>query len=132
MSNMTEGAILWQPSAELREQASLTRYMRWLEARHGTSFADYAALWQWSVADIERFWASIWDFFEIASSTPYTQVLSQHEMPGARWFTGAQINFAEHVFRNATSERPAMIFQSELTPLTEISWQELQQQVAAI
>lgn len=132
MSNMTEGAILWQPSAELREQASLTRYMRWLEARHGTSFADYNALWQWSIADIERFWASIWDFFEITSSAPYTQVLTQHEMPGARWFSGAQINFAEHVFRNATADRPAMIFQSELRPLTEISWQELQQKVAAI
>lgn len=132
MSNMTEGAILWQPSAELREQASLTRYMRWLEARHDVAFADYNALWQWSVADIERFWASIWDFFEIKSSAPYTQVLTQHEMPGARWFSSAQINFAEHVFRNATTERPAMIFQSELTPLTEISWQELQGKVAAI
>ncbi|HEY0607171.1 MAG TPA: acetoacetate--CoA ligase [Herpetosiphonaceae bacterium] len=132
MSNMTEGAILWQPSAELREQASLTRYMRWLEDQHGTSFEDYAALWQWSVADVERFWASIWEFFEIKSSAPYTQVLTQHEMPGARWFVGAQINFAEHVFRNATTDRPAMIFQSELRPLTEISWTELQQKVAAI
>lgn len=132
MSNMTEGAILWQPSAELRDQASMTRYMRWLEARHATSFDDYAALWQWSVADIERFWASIWEFFDIKSSAPYTEVLSQREMPGARWFTGARINFAEHVFRNASTERPALIFQSELQPLTEISWQELQQKVAAI
>lgn len=132
MSNMTEGAILWQPSAELRDQASMTRYMRWLEAQHGTSFDDYAALWQWSVADIERFWASIWEFFDIKSSAPYAEVLSQREMPGARWFTGARINFAEHVFRNASTERPALIFQSELQPLTEISWRELQQKVAAI
>jgi acetoacetyl-CoA synthetase len=132
MSNLTEGAILWQPSAALRDQSSMTRYMQWLSEKHGATFDDYAALWAWSVADIERFWASIWEFFEIRSSTPYTRVLSQREMPGASWFAGAQINFAEHVFRNASTERPALIFQSELTPLTEISWAELHRKVAAL
>ncbi|HEX6292339.1 MAG TPA: acetoacetate--CoA ligase [Herpetosiphonaceae bacterium] len=132
MSNMTEGAILWEPSAALKEQASITRYMRWLNETRGLAFDDYAALWEWSIADVERFWASIWEFFEIQSSTPYTAVLSQREMPGARWFPSAHLNFAEHIFRNAAADRPALIFQSERQPLTEIGWDELRRKVASI
>jgi acetoacetyl-CoA synthetase len=132
MSNITEGALLWEPSTALKQQASITRYMRWLEATRGVVFDDYAALWEWSIADIERFWVSIWEFFEIQASTSYTTVLSQRDMPGARWFTGARLNFAEHIFRNASADRPAIIFQSEQQPLTEISWAELQRKVAAV
>jgi acetoacetyl-CoA synthetase len=132
MFNMTEGAILWQPSAELKAQASMTRYMQWLQETKGLAFDNYAALWEWSIADIEAFWASIWDFYTIKASAPYTAVLTQKTMPGARWFPGAQLNFAEHVFRNATADRPALIFQSELQPLREIGWDELQRKVGSL
>ncbi len=62
---------------------------------------------------LEDFWASIWDYFHIQASKPYTTVLKERKMPGADWFPGAELNFAEHVFRNATTERPALIFRSE-------------------
>ena len=66
----TTPLVLWQPSAERIENATLTRYQGWLEERLGRSFAGYDELWQWSVDDVEGFWASIWDFFEVQASTP--------------------------------------------------------------
>src|SRR5581483_12156530 len=79
--------ILWRPSESVLEHATLTRYMRWLE-RRGLAFEDYDSLWRWSVDELEPFWASIWEFFEVEASQPYERVLSSHEMPGARWFEG--------------------------------------------
>ncbi len=125
--------ILWQPSVEFQQTSHLRRYLDWLKSdpRYGLDFPDYAAAWQWSVDDVEAFWKSVWDFFEIKSYTPYTSVL-QGAMPHARWFEGATLNYAEHIFRNYTDERPAILFQSESTDLKEISWRELREQVAAM
>ena len=78
----------------------MTRYMRWLAAERGRAFDDYQSLWEWSVRELEEFWASIWDFFEVGASTPYSRVLAERAMPGASWFEGAELNFAEHVFRD--------------------------------
>jgi acetoacetyl-CoA synthetase len=134
----SEGTPLWQPSPERRERANITHYMRWLQKSRGLSFdADdpydaYNALWQWSVTDLEGFWTSIWEYFGVQAHQPYTQVLAERRMPGARWFTGATLNYAEHSLRNGSADRPAMIFQSEAQPLTEISWGELRQKVAAV
>jgi acetoacetyl-CoA synthetase len=127
-----EGTLLWQPTAEQQAQSSLRRYMRWLYDTKGLSFDDYHALWSWSVDNIEAFWASLWEFFDIQAATPYSAVLPVRSMPGARWFEGATLNYAEHVFRNATSAQPAIIFQSEKEPLTSIDWDELQKQVASV
>ena len=95
--------LLWMPSATLRREANLTAYQEWLARERGLRFADYATLHRWSVAELEAFWQSIWDFYGVQSSTPVTAVLSGREMPGARWFAGARLNFAEHVFRAATT-----------------------------
>ena len=95
----TAPPVLWQPSAERIENATITRYQGWLEERLGRSFAGYDELWQWSVDDVEAFWASIWDFFEVQASVGYERVLGRREMPGAEWFAGARLNWAEHVFR---------------------------------
>jgi acetoacetyl-CoA synthetase len=132
MGHVTEGTVLWEPAEDLKRNSTLQAYMTWLERTQGLSFEDYAQLWQWSVTEVERFWATLWQFFDIRASKQYTDVLSQHAMPGGHWFGGAELNYAEHVFRNASAEHPAILFQSELQPLTEVSWQELQQQVAAI
>ncbi len=127
-----EGTVLWEPSPTMKEQANLTHYMHWLNREKGLQVDDNAALWAWSVEHLEDFWASLWDYFQIKASHPYTTVLTHPTMPGAQWFAGAQINYAEHALRHRTSTRPALISQSEIRPLTELSWDELAQRVAAV
>ncbi len=110
----------------------MTRYVRWLGAQRGVQVDGYDELWRWSVENIEEFWASIWDYFEVESATPYERVLSSHEMPGARWFEGAEINYAEHVFRGKDPAAIAVRHASELRGLAELSWGELSAQVAQV
>ena len=129
---VTEGTILWEPSDEQISKTNLTRYLNWLKTEKGLEFDDYQSLWDWSVTELEDFWQSLWEFLQIKASTSYRQVLSDRSMPGAKWFSGSELNYAEHVFRNMSSERPALIFQSEIQPLVEISWDELHQKVSAI
>ena len=129
---ISEGQPLWAPSAETKQQANVTHYAQWLEDTKHLHFATREALWQWSVTNIEDFWASLWEYFHIQSSQPYTTVLTERTMPGAQWFPGAHLNYAEHVFRNATPDHPALIFRSERHDLVEVSWHELHQKVAAV
>jgi acetoacetyl-CoA synthetase len=129
---ISEGQPLWAPSAEMKQQANVTHYAQWLEDTRHLHFATREALWKWSVTNIEDFWASIWEYFHIQSSQPYTTVLTERTMPGAQWFPGAELNYAQHVFRNATSDHPALIFRSERHELVEVSWDELRQKVAAV
>jgi acetoacetyl-CoA synthetase len=124
--------LLWEPSEAQKQQANITHYMHWLEREKGLTFHNRQELWQWSVDSLEDFWASIWDYFHIQASKPYTTVLKERKMPGAEWFDGAELNYAEHVFRNATGERPALIFQSERHALREVSWDELRRNVGSI
>ncbi len=133
MTEAAEGTLLWEPSPELRKNAAITRYMGWLEREENLSFEDYTALWEWSVTDIDGFWSSLWEFFDIRSSEPYEEVLGRREMPGAEWFPGAELNYAEHVFRKAGErlDEPALIHASELRPLGETSWRQLEGKVAA-
>ncbi len=125
--------ILWQPTAAFQNASHLRRYLDWLrdDSRYGLDFVDYHAVWQWSVEEVEAFWQSVWDYFEVKSYTRHGAVL-QGTMPHARWFEGATLNYAEHIFRNYTDERPAILFQSESIDLKEISWRELREQVAAL
>jgi acetoacetyl-CoA synthetase len=127
-----EGALLWEPSEEMKRQANITHYKQWLESEKGLHFDDPEKLWEWSVSSLEDFWASLWEYFHIKASKPYSTVLTERKMPGAQWFPGAELNYAEHVFRNATSSRPAMLFQSESQPLIEISWDELYHNVCTV
>jgi acetoacetyl-CoA synthetase len=132
MSAIAEGTLLWQPSAERREASQIAHYMRWLADRKGRKFDSYQALWQWSVTDVEAFWASLWEYFPIRASAPYTSVLDARKMPGAKWFAGAKLNYAEHAFRYASSAHPALIAQSELRKRSEVSWAQLEQHVASV
>ncbi|PWA05290.1 acetoacetate--CoA ligase, partial [Pueribacillus theae] len=126
-----EGTLLWEPSEEFKSQSNIVRYMNWLKENKQLSFETYEELWNWSVTEVEDFWESLWEFLEIKASTPYTKVLSSHNMPGAKWFEGAKLNYTEHVFRNLRPEQPAILSKSEIRPLQEMTWQELYDQVAS-
>ena len=116
---------LWRPSPERIERAAITAFAR----EHGLP-SDYASLWRWSVADIERFWATIWSHFDVGS-TP-DRVLASREMPGAQWFPGSRVNFAGHLLRGRASDAVAIRHASELRDLAECSWGELRSQTARI
>jgi len=123
---------LWEPPAELVERARMTEYMRWLAAERGIELGDYDELWSWSVEDLEGFWSSIWDFFDVQADGGYDRVLSSREMPGAEWFAGSRLNYAEHAFAGKDDDEPAILHASELRELGELSWGELRGQVAAV
>ena len=128
---VTQGTLLWEPSEEVKEKANITRYMSWLKERRGLNFASYQEMWQWSVTDLEGFWSSIWDFFRVKAHQTYQRVLAERRMPGARWFAGAQLNYAENALRRQ-DDHPAILFQSEMRPLTMVSYQQLYRQVASV
>ena len=109
----------------------MARFMEWAGERHGTSFAGYGALWRWSVDDLEQFWADIWDFCGVVASKPYERVLASREMPGTRWFEGAELNYAENLLSGHDAGETAVLHCSELRELGELSWGELNAQVAA-
>ena len=117
---MREGQLLWIPS-----DPDATEMARFMRAR---GFSDYNELWRWSVEDLEGFWGALWDWFEI--DAPYDSVLGSREMPGAQWFPGAEVSYAEQLFRAARPGETAIVHASESQSLTELSWDELADQVA--
>jgi acetoacetyl-CoA synthetase len=124
------GKLLWEPSPDAVERATMTRYMRWLAAERNLRLHAYGPLWEWSVTELEEFWASIWDFFEVQASSPYAAVLPERTMPGARWFEGAELNYAQHIFRGKRDADAAIVFASELRDLDRLTWAEVREQVA--
>jgi acetoacetyl-CoA synthetase len=132
MTETAEGTLLWEPSEEFKERAGISHYMRWLREEKNLSFDDYAELWEWSVTDLEGFWGSVWEYCDVRATKPYERVLARREMPGAEWFPGAELNYAEHVFKNARADEPAIVHQSEIRPLGQMSWRELQEKTAAL
>lgn len=131
-SEVCEGMLLWQPSEERKRQTNLYRFMKWLEAEKGLTFSEYHELWRWSVESLQLFWEAFWEYADIQSSVPYQCVLADGRMPGAKWFPGARLNYAEHVFRHELDERPAIFFRSERHGLKTLSWKELARQTARV
>ncbi|MFQ5408032.1 MAG: acetoacetate--CoA ligase, partial [Anaerolineales bacterium] len=128
-TQIREGDRLWEPTAEVIENANITDYMRWLAAQRSLYFDDYAALWRWSVDDVAAFWGSLWEYFDIRASRAPEAVLASAAMPGAQWFVGAELNYAENIFRRMTLDRPAALYKAEDDPLVEVSWPGLYDQV---
>ena len=126
---MTE--LLWTPSDERIERSCLTRYQRWLGDTRGLSFDDYQALWQWSVDELEEFWATIVEFFGV-ELPGHEQVLGDASMPGAKWFPGARCNYAQSAFAGKSGDEVAIRHASELRELGTWTWGELREQVTAI
>jgi acetoacetyl-CoA synthetase len=127
-----EGELLWEPSASFKHNSRMAEYQRWLAQHRGLHFDSYEALWHWSVTDLETFWTTIVEFFQIEFARPAERILGERAMPGARWFEGAQINYAQNVFRHASGDRPALVYQSETRALASLSWAALEAQVASV
>jgi acetoacetyl-CoA synthetase len=143
MTSDTGAEPLWEPSAQDRERAEMTRFMRWAGERTGRTFADYGELWKWSVSEVEEFWAAVWEYCGVRASRPYEQVLTdrgsegspigQRQMPGARWFAGAQLNYAENMLmRERDPDAVAVLHASELRELDSLTWAQLSAQVADV
>ena len=113
----------------------IRRYQDWLRSNHGLAFGDYDALWRWSITDLEAFWRSIWQFCRVESPTSFERALVLERMPGAVWFKGATVNYAQHVLRHAEAAQargqPAIVSENELGEIRELSWPELKRQVAS-
>jgi acetoacetyl-CoA synthetase len=127
-----EGDLLWTPDAQRIERARLTHFMRWLERERGLRFADYASLWRWSVSDLEAFWSALWQYFGIRSSVPPEHVLGRRQMPGAEWFPGARLNYAENVLAHARLGHEALLYVREGEPPRSLSWDELTARVQSV
>ncbi|HTE69122.1 MAG TPA: acetoacetate--CoA ligase [Actinomycetes bacterium] len=121
---------MWTPSPERVERSNMTRYLRWLRERRGLHFGSYDDLWRWSVDDLDAFWASIWDFFEVGGPAP-SPAVAERRMPGASWFPGAALNHAELSLRRQ-DDHPALLFGNETGELGTVSYAELGRRVAAM
>jgi acetoacetyl-CoA synthetase len=132
MSSSDQPKLLWTPSESFQEQSNLRKYMDWLRTRKNLDFTDYQSLWKWSTDNLSEFWESIWEYFNIVSHSPYQKVISDTRMPGAKWFEGSTLNYAEHIFRQKHADQTAILFRSERHPLVDISWDELHSQVASM
>ena len=111
-------------------------YQNWLRDARGLSFQSYDDLWRWSTTDLNAFWQSIWDYFDVYSPTPHVAALTKNAMPGAEWFTGAQVNYAQQVFRHVDAAQgagfAAIISRNEKGVQRELSWPELKRQAASL
>ncbi|MEO3816696.1 acetoacetate--CoA ligase [Plantactinospora sp. B24E8] len=129
-----DGEVLWTPPADVRDRSRIGAYLRWLRTHRGLEFADYADLWLWSVTDLDAFWRSIWDFFEVRAYAEPTATLAGARMPGARWFPGATLNYAEHVLRmpGVGDDEPMVIAHSQTRAPVTLTAAELREQVRRV
>ncbi|HJZ36972.1 MAG TPA: acetoacetate--CoA ligase [Solirubrobacterales bacterium] len=124
--------ILWRPTAAAVESSNLTAYIDWLRAERGVDVAAYPELWRWSVDDLEGFWNSIFDYFGVEYDGERGPALASREMPGADWFPGVRLNWAERAFAGKDDNAVAILHASELRDLDVLTWGELRRQVAAV
>lgn len=143
---MTESSVprvLWQPDESRIDASNIVAFARWAAENKGvrafgegegtpSASFDYDSLWRWSVTDVDGFWAAIWEYYGVRSATPYERVLADPAMPGATWFPGATLNYAEHVFADRDDARVAIRHATELRELGEWTWGELRGRTAAI
>ncbi|MFJ8435952.1 acetoacetate--CoA ligase [Kitasatospora sp. NPDC094019] len=123
--------ILSTPGPAVRDESEIGRYLRWLESRRQLTFPDYDSLWQWSVTDLEGFWSSVWEFFDVRPHTPPTAALGRRSMPDTEWFPGATLNYAEHALgREEDRDAVAVVAHSQTRAPIELTFGELRDQVA--
>ncbi|MDP7095669.1 MAG: acetoacetate--CoA ligase, partial [Candidatus Marinimicrobia bacterium] len=122
--------IMWKPSVEQIERSQMFEFKEFINTRHGLNLDSYTDLHDWSVDNIHEFWAFAWEFFDIIHTQPYTQVVDDvSKMPGAKWFTGARLNFAENLLRRR-DDKTALIFKGESQPVRKLTYAELYSEVA--
>jgi acetoacetyl-CoA synthetase len=120
-----EGDLLWTPGPERAGRANVLAFIRWLARERGHDLDGYDALWRWSVTDLDGFWQAVWDYCGIEASAQPTAVLGRRAMPGAEWFPGARLNYAQHVLRRERPGEDALFYQSEATRLAGLPWPDL-------
>jgi acetoacetyl-CoA synthetase len=113
--------MLWQPSDNFSRQSNLWKYIQWVNHTYDKSFSGYEELWNWSVTNVAEFWESLWKYFSIMHEGTLEKIVSGDVMPHTVWFKGTRLNYAEHIFRNYSEGRPAILFQSENSELQSIS-----------
>lgn len=128
---------LWQPDQQRIAGAQVTRFQAWAAEHHGAPAAGgYEALHRWSVDELDTFWKAVTEWFDVRFSTPYTRVLGDRSMPGAEWFPGATLNYAEHALRAgedpARADTPAILYVDESHGPTPLTWSELRRQVGSL
>lgn len=130
----TNNEIVWKPTRAFQDKSHLRRYMNWLFVKKGIFFRSYEDLWEWSTTDIEDFWESIWHYFQVKPHDIYLSVLLESKQANGttQWFTRATLNYTEHVFRQKASDRPACVYLTQEGAVQEVSWAELEQDVAAL
>ena len=124
--------LLWKPTDEQIKKSNMYRFMKFINQTYDQNFKEYASLYDWSIDNISDFWAAFWDFADIIHSKGYDQVIDNpKKMPGARWFSGAELNFAENLLRYR-DERAALIFKGEGQPSTRLTYAQLYDEVARL
>jgi acetoacetyl-CoA synthetase len=124
--------LLWKPSEEKIKQSNMYRFMNFINEKHHQDFKEYERLYRWSIDNIPDFWASYWEFAQIKFSKPYDRVIDDvTKMPGAKWFEGARLNFAENLL-SYTDDRIALIFRGEDQVRREVTYAELYDEVARV
>jgi acetoacetyl-CoA synthetase len=125
--------LLYRLDPEQVERSRVREFQRWLASEHNLHLPSYVELHAWSVGQLERFWAAVWDYFDIKASTPYEQVLVERTMPGARWFTGATLNYAQHCLGTpGDADATAVVAYSQTRPPQELTFGELGEQVRRV
>ena len=132
MPGMAPPRVLWSPPAEARERTRVGHYLDWLASHHGRTFDDYDALWRWSVDDLEGFWSSVGEFFDVNFDPPPRRALTSLHMPDARWFPGTRLNWAAHALRleGRENEDIVVIARSETRPEQRLTAAGLRDAVA--
>ncbi|MBB5321834.1 acetoacetate--CoA ligase [Marinobacter oulmenensis] len=135
MSTTEQSPVVWSPSETTLRDSRMGRFKTWLEGQGFGPFADYHALYQWSISDLETFWQKVWDFCGLVSDTPAEQVLGSREMPGAEWFPGMKLNFAANLLRLADGEHAddeAVVAYCETRPVLRRTYAELKADAGAL
>ncbi|GLZ01405.1 acetoacetate--CoA ligase [Actinoplanes sp. NBRC 103695] len=128
------GSVLWSPPADVLETSRIGHYLRWLRETRGLNFSDYHDVYAWSVDDLPAFWGSLWDYFEIISYDEPTDTLPDQAMPGATWFPGATLNYAEHVLRmpGLADDDPVVLAYSQTRSRTTLTAGQLREEVRRV
>ncbi|MFV0457243.1 MAG: acetoacetate--CoA ligase [Actinomycetales bacterium] len=131
---VNQGDLLWAPTEQTRSQCRLGQYLRWLGERRGLDFPTRNDLWQWSVEDLDGFWSSIWEYFEVIAHTSPTAAIVDRTMPFTEWFPGSRLNYAEHVLRwvDSRADEPAILGYSQTREPVTMTWGQLRCDVARI
>jgi acetoacetyl-CoA synthetase len=123
---------IWKPPDERMSNANMTRFIAFVNEQEGKRFTTYEELYRWSIENIPAFWTAVWDFCEVKASKRFETVVDDlDKMPGARWFTGAKLNFAENLLRYR-DDRTALISKGEAQATRRMSYNELYTAVARL